>query len=535
MSIVIQNPKTLGIDYKTDFLGQYLRYRVSKSVTISGMLLDLVGQAGVTDILDDLESVLTSYIGDLQDVAVNGISLGTGLLNNISFSSGNDVRTKTYTASFVFFEDGDLTDKLPDGVSIENFKFIESISEDFTCERQVSGNKLCNHKISIKMIDNSVDGIPAAKVLASSLLANETLSALAILWDSATTMYNVFSTESYNKITNECLFSKKFEWDVTFSNLYSKKVSHTFTVGNSGASVVEETAEYKTKREAFSTAFNAMVADVGGAYAACSEVYDAYKEDGDPASLSETFFERKMAKSENDGVCSYTVSFSNDIFYRADSFWSYDQELSVSAEGVITVTESGEIIGLDIIGDAKKQSNANNFWKSTVKGGIESRLNDFYAARSDLSSIIGTTSNSCATNLYLETLNVTKNNRSGKVAYNSSYSNDPSRNTGSDDFKKIVKTCSTQGGEVIKLSTNVLVPNYKEVKQISANDKESGVESSITLFGKDDLSFEAFRSKIDELDDTFCKGDVVITAAYDFDQFSNKMVATVQSVILSCS
>jgi len=549
-TLTITNPKSLGLDYKTQFLGENLRYRVIKTVNVSGYLLNLTNDSGSKDILKDLETELKNSIDNWLTVIVNDYNMQTGILKSISFSSDVDVKKKEYSASFEFYEDGDLTGKLPAEYSLTSFSFISAISEDFTTEQQTSGNKSCTHKLSITAMDDSSgqSGITIAKALASALLADApntaesfSLSPTMLLWGAPTDSANVFYTESYNTITNECVFSKKYEIDsVLGSNAYVKKLSHSFSFGGSGITTVEEKAEYKTKREAFAATFNAMKSDMVNAFTRCNAIYSEYAQFADTsgAALVNRFFEKKITKAEADGSCSYTVSFSNDKFYSliyeeeaplGNSFWSCTHDASYS-QSSLAVTESGEIIGLDILGP-KKVGAANVYWKNSVKGQIYGRLQTFF------NSIKGKfPSLECGdSSIFLESQSVTKNNRTGKISYEVSYIADPSRvpPESNDGVKKITKSYTSQAGEDITLSSNFLVSNGREIKQISQNTKEESIESSVTIYGSDNMLFETYRTKADSEHGTL--DGIVISASYEYDEFSNKFTSSLGTTVVKCS
>ena len=76
MALVITNPRSLGIEFSTQFLGEFLRYRVVKTVSVSGYLLNLSNQSGVDGILDNLD-----WLGSGKGYGHNW----THLINRLAF------------------------------------------------------------------------------------------------------------------------------------------------------------------------------------------------------------------------------------------------------------------------------------------------------------------------------------------------------------------------------------------------------------------------------------------------------------------
>jgi hypothetical protein len=513
-------PAALGLNRQFQFLGEGFRYRITKEVSISGNLLDLANSFGVGGITSEVENTIISFLNNWDEIIINGVSFGQGFMSSVSFSSGSDVRIKEYSASFTIYEDGDLSYLNPSisGLTASDLKFLDSISETF---RKDSDQKTDSytHSINITAIDAPSSGIDLAKAIAVKLFASEDFPAL--LWGNSKVTLNTYFSETYNKITNSCSFEKRYVLNDDLDT-YLKSRTSTFDVAEDGVIKITETAEYTAKWDKTDQMIADAKSDMANAFTRCQSIYNTYKSTNVNLDTSAALYDKPIEKgttiTEKSGFVSYTVTFSNDLFYTKNYsdgsasgpvFWEYKLELETDEQNITTVKESGTIIGDDILKDLEKQNKANTFWKTNIKPGVSvpSRINSFYSKR-----IAPCTSFS----LNLQNWSVTKSDRMGAVNYDISYTDDLSRSRGKlNNLKTLDSSCANQAGEQIKLSSNIVVPRFKEIKQPSTSnnihEKKSISVSAVSTKTNNSLNFILDKLKTEA---AICRGsDMYIESA----------------------
>ena len=533
-------PSALGLTRRFDFLGEGYRYRITKEVSVSGNLLDLANGLGVKGVTDEIESTILSFVGPstLDDIIINGFNFGKGFLNSVSFSSGSDVRIKEYSASFTIYEAGDISflGTYNPGTSLNSLLiFADSVSESFSFD-QNQKNKTYSHKVDVTAIDSSIqNGIDIAKAVADVLLASEDF--IALYWGSAKTPFNTYFNESYNRITNACSFEKTYELNDGENNFLESRTS-SFDFGDDGIVKVTESAEYTAKWNKVDDMINAAKTDMSSSYSRCNSIYQKYKDINSDINTSASLFSKPISRgstiTEKTGFASYTVTYTNDLFYSkeyadspitdATAYWEYKIELNTTEQDVTVVTESGRIVGSDLLQGQEKQNNANNFWKNRIKPSsftnAPTRISNFYSKRKNTYC--------SSTQLNLNTWSVTKSSRFGFVDYSISYTDSRSRQRGRfRSWKTLDVSCGTQAGNQIKLSTNVIVPKVNEIKQVRGNnihEKSSSTASAIVSFN--DLDFQ---NNLDTLRNLVCAKEYLESATYSFNPLSKSISLNIQT------
>lgn len=535
-------PASLGLTRRFDFLGEGYRYRITKEISVSGNLLDLANGLGVKGITDEIEATILGFVGPstLDDVIINGFNFGKGFMNSVYFSSGNDVRIKEYSASFTVYETGDIGSLgvyNPSSSLNSLLLLANSISESFDFD-QNQKNKTYSHKVDLTAIDSSTqNGIAVAKAVADILLASEDFPAL--YWGSAKTPFNTYFNESYNRITNACSFEKTYELNDGENNFLKSRTS-SFDFNENGVVAVTESAEYTAKWNKTDDMINAAKADMATSYSRCDAIYQKYKNINSNIDTSATLFNKPITRgstiTDKSGFASYTVTYTNDLFYSKEyndapivsstAYWEYSIELNTDSEDVTTVTESGRIIGSDKLDGQSKQNNANNFWKDSIKpasfGSAPARISNFYGKRKNLYC--------SGTELNLNDWSVTKSNRLGAVDYKITYTDSRSRQRGrAKNWKRLDSSCGTQADEQIKLSTNVIVPKVNEIKQRRVNNIHEKASASATAI----VAFSAlnFNDVLNTLKSELipCNKDYIESATYSFNPLTKNVSLNLQT------
>jgi len=542
-SINIINPKTIGVSVNSQFLGETLRLRRIVEVSITGFLLDLTAEEGAGSILHKIEEVSYEYLKDWGSVNIDGIDLGAGKLTSLSFSSGNDVRVKEYSASFEFYQSGDLSNLVPTG-DLGDLSFINtsSVSESFSTTKREDGVLEVSHAVTVAVETVAGDnGFEGAKSLAQAMIGfgdfEDYADLLFLVNESSGDCANVYYSESYDPVNNEASIEKKWEVDPDSDLPYSVSKKNLFNF-DGGIVVVSESAEYKTKAgvlSCFDEMFDGMISDIGGSFTRCNSIYNEYNNKNGlnlgGKSLLDHYFSRQISSSPQEGACSYSIEYSNDKLYNESCFWSRTLSFSVNEDGTKSAAESGEVIGSGHLGGKLKQETANSFFDSKVSE-INSSISSFFNSMDGGGGYGSENKNTSCFVFRLNSKSVTRNNRLGKVSYNFSYSSSPD-NVDDPKFKKIKVSCSDQAGQRIALNTNFMIPKFKEIKYISAggNKIPDELSASVELVGKEkDLSFDEYKSRADSEIDNSCVGDYVIDASYSFSPSQNSFTASSSSI-----
>lgn len=515
--MIIQNASALGLDRQFQFWGDNVfRYKIIKNISIEGYVLDLTNSAGVSGILSGQNQYTYDYTQDWQNIIINGVDFGSGYIENLSFDPAIDVRTDTYQANFTVFEEGSLNfpaNANYSGIQSGQFKFLDSLSESFN-SNITQKRKSYSHSIDVRFITFDDDfSVNLAKQLATNLLNSADLT--GFYW-SGETPYNVLYTENYNKITNQCSFVKNYELVDRTGYLFFR--NHSFVFDTNGVITVTENAEYRGKYNVYdSVIVPAYKLDVQGAYLRCSGIFDEYNDDATNYILNPTGSTKQVTEIPREGFLSYSLSFTNDLFYKTGAYWAWTNSINQDQNGVNQVSENGQIIGFNLIDNYVKQNNANSFWANTVRSSIAPRLSGVYAQFHLCPD--------AEPNIFLVNTSVSKNNRAGTVNYSANYTDDPTR-IDIDGFKKVDKVCSNV--ERTYLSSNVIVPRQFELKQISENFNLLPYSLTINVVGENGKTLDEYLAFAYGYVD-FCTGIYIESANYSLDPFNNQFSLVVNS------
>jgi hypothetical protein len=449
-----------------------MRYRVNKELTIQGLLLELANSNGAQEILNDLETFKAAFVSNWQDVILNGVNFGRGIVNSISFTEGNDVRTKEYTVSISIPEDGDTNTTGPySGLNFANFKYIESFSESSSFTKDAGrDNYTQNINLTIKP-PTTTDAVNAAKAIAQNFFDNNNLSSTIGNFTSYTGTKKYY-TENYDPVNGEFSFSRNFELYKGSNGTFSLSRRHTLNFDNEGVLSVTESAEYIGHTEtAFDTANNEAKNNINGAYIRCLALVPTYRIGGD-ASLKSTPISKSWETNPFQGTISYSITFSNALRINTGIFGVFHDftiEVSESEGGILTVTQNGTIIGFgELLNNNNKYNNALNF------------LNTLSFNFSQYGS-----------NLKFLSSSETHSQVEGKINYSTSSTNNTSL-LNNQNIRKIVTKISRQYTRNLFSSFNI--PNFKEIVQIQNNTLPNEYIYNVVVNGKGGLDINTFLS-----------------------------------------
>jgi hypothetical protein len=93
--IDFSNCSVFSYSHTSEFLGDIIHYRTTKNLSIKGSVYALTNTEGVAPIWSGISGLVSSAI-DYDSILLNGVDFGSGRINSISFTEGNDVRKKDY-------------------------------------------------------------------------------------------------------------------------------------------------------------------------------------------------------------------------------------------------------------------------------------------------------------------------------------------------------------------------------------------------------------------------------------------------------
>lgn len=155
MAINFENVNLLGISQTRNKFDSDITFSTTKSITISGNLIDLQNSEGVEKIFKEASDLIkipdssanndASITNDIQEVFINGVSQGEGKIENFSID-GDQIQTAQYQATILINEAKNLqgafnlTQNKSSNLSFssdwegesDDLKYLESFSENFS-------------------------------------------------------------------------------------------------------------------------------------------------------------------------------------------------------------------------------------------------------------------------------------------------------------------------------------------------------------------------------------------------------------------
>lgn len=466
------NATLLTYNRTSEFFSDTMRYRVNKELTIQGLLLELANDNGAQEILSDLETFKAGFVSNWQDVILNGVNFGRGTVTNISFTEGNDVRTKEYTVSITIPEDGNTNTTGPySGLNFSNFKYIESFSETSSFTKDVGRD---NYTQSINLTikpPTTTDAVNASKTIAQNFFDNNNLSNTIGNFTSYAGTKKYY-TENYDPVNGEFSFSRNFELYKNSDGTFSLSRRHTINFDNEGVLSVTESAEYiGNTNAAFDTANNAAKSDISSAFGRCQGLVSTYGLGGDNA-LKSLPISKSWETNPFQGTVSYSINFSNALRINTgglSAFHDFTIEVSESQGGIQTVTQNGTIIGFgELLSNKSKYNGARDFFNS-----LSFNFSQY------------------ASNLKFLTSSETHSEIEGRITYSMGYTNNTSI-LANQSIRKIVTKISRQYRRNLFSSFNI--PNYKEIVQIKSNTLPNEYIYNVVVNGKGGIGIGSFLS-----------------------------------------
>jgi hypothetical protein len=383
MALVFPNVSVLSLAQESRFFDAGFNYSNSQTITINGLLTDLAQEQGVSGVWTGIQGLINTISNNtnFQPLILNGYNFGSGRIQNISFSAGNDVKTKSYTASLVVANTGSLvnfTGFYYSGIDISQFEFLQSFDEQYDFTRKENGGYSYNHSANIRFNSGAagtLNAIGAAQNLVKTLFTGSNLG-FAFYSGYTNKAGKRFYRESYNQIDNSCSFNETFDFD-SYSGSYSVIRTNKYDLSQQGVITVTENGNIKGIIDpTFNSASAALNMEVQTSYSRCNSIFGFYAPQGSLPLLPSPIVKSYTIDSFNNNF-GYNIGFTNQIDNSGMYFWSYTQSIDY-VEGIARVKEVGSILG-DGVNRSIAYNNALNAFNNVVVPSVYNRAGILYA------------------------------------------------------------------------------------------------------------------------------------------------------------
>lgn len=370
----------LNYSHTPQFLGDNLRYRVAKNLSIQGWLIS-VTVSGVSGVYSGIDALLQG-VNDYDDVILNGQNFGQGKILDFSFDrddASKDVLYKKYTATIEVRDSGNLFNAFSgyySGIDWSDAPILANFEENFSYSRNQDDTSQYSQTVNLRF--NSGQSLPdtpinLAKTFASGFFSS--LNLTGFLGLSYNKFYKQYFTETYNLIDNSVSYKQDVEFPAE-SGVYAVIFNHNYELSEDGIITVTENGSIKgLYAPVKDSTYSGLQWEMTQAWNRSSGVFSYYAPSGvyplnqNPTKKSSTF-------NRFEGNASWELSYTNDPKYQSFYLWEYTTSIDVSADRVYTVTENGRINGLGRRLLDKYPNSLSGY--QIVQSGISGRVADVY-------------------------------------------------------------------------------------------------------------------------------------------------------------
>jgi hypothetical protein len=480
MSLNFPNVSVLGLSQEARFFEAGFQYASFRKLSIAGTVNDLTQTFGITGVWSGEEGVLATIRNNqnYQPLVLNGVSFGSGRIDNITFEPGLDVRLKTYQASITVFDSGNLfnfTGVYYSGVQTSNFQYLQAFSENYSFDKKLNGGYDYTHNASVQFTSGvgQLNAIQAAQSLARTLFTGSNLG-FAFYPGYTNKQGKRYVSESYDLISNQCSFQETFGFN-NDNGAYSATYTNVVQRGEDGVVTASEQGEIQgIENPNYQKALSAISVEMTGSYYRCSGAASFYFPTGVILIDSPTSQGRQVDIFNND--ITYTVVFDNNLNNQRTYFWDYTLEID-KQDGISTASEQGSIAGRGENPTLSYQGAVSGF--AIVKPGIAGRCAALFVGPY-----------APATN-YLETKQESYSPVRGQLGYAYRYSNDPTLIANAGVRRKEV---TVEENSPVYWYNKVGIVNVAEVIQNSYQATQGSTTVDVALEGDKTVGLSSFIS-----------------------------------------
>jgi hypothetical protein len=164
MDLDFTNATLLGFSQNNINFESDLTFSVEKTISVSGLLLDLSNSEGVASITQATEDFLKSTKDDLKQVTINSVDYGKGYVESFNVD-GDQIKTAEYSITLKVFEEKSLTDLIlsgggteinettnssfsAQGITDSDLKSLANLSEELDFSNESDGGIKMTHNFS---------------------------------------------------------------------------------------------------------------------------------------------------------------------------------------------------------------------------------------------------------------------------------------------------------------------------------------------------------------------------------------------------
>lgn len=475
------NVSLLGLNQESRFFEGGFQYASFRRLSIEGSVNDLTETFGITGVWSGEEGLIQTIKNnhDYQDLYLNNVSFGSGRIENINFSEGNDVRLKRYTANITVYDSGNLfnlTGFYYSGIDISNFQYLQTFTENYSFQKKINGGYSYSHQSNIQFTSGvgNLNAIQSAQNLAKTLFTGSNLG-LAFYSGYTNKQGKRYFTENYNIIDNTCSFTETFDFDKDLGN-YSAIYSNSVQIDDRGIVSSSELGTIRgIENPNYQKALSALNQEIMGSYLRCSGLSDSYFPSG--AILQSTPLVQGRNIDIFNNVISYTISFDNSPTNSGFYTWDYLQESS-KIDNILSVTENGTVIGRNKNSTLGFENAKTGFY--IVAGGIFNRSTQLF------NQIAGSSTN------FLERKEHNYSPLKSRIAYSYQFSNDPAL-VSNNGIKKI--NLSIQNNSPVYSYNHINIFRYKEIIQNNYQSTIGQQNINVQMEGDKTTTLQMFTNK----------------------------------------
>ncbi len=345
-----QNAEILSYSHKPEFLGENLRYKITKDITINGYILNLNNLSGISGTYNGINNFLVGAT-DYDHIFINNVDFGQGKVTNVSFDNNptHDVKYKKYKASLTVYDSGNLFNVLSgyySGLNWDNAQILDNFNENFTYNANDDGGYSYDHSINLRF--NSGQNLPDTPIGMAKIFASGFFAACNLTGFLGINYQNNFRKtyqETYNLIDNSVGFREHVDF-LNISGNYSAKFTHQLQINENGIVNVSENGEIKGLYDPLIQSMQSgLAAELPQSYSRCLDVYSGYGVTS-LNNLNSNPINKNIVLNNFEGLATYSIGYSNDPKYQTFYIWDYTTTIDRSEDRVYTIAEQGRIDGI---------------------------------------------------------------------------------------------------------------------------------------------------------------------------------------------
>lgn len=505
--LTITKAESLSLVREKDIWGDLFNYRNRDVYTVRGKLYGDYSVESIVQIWQGMSGMITQVTGTYIPFSINGVVVGTGKIQNLSFEPSTDVREKNYNVTFEVAKTGNLYNltgaayqylQLITGIA----PYLNSFSETQSLNQVNSDTVNFEQQVSIDL-NASFSEIPIARYSGAYQTATGFFGSLTDSIPSFfDTDFNAFDyhvktytgldpikyrSETFDSINNKYSFTERYNYQK--GRNYIHEYNHSLNYDQNGVTTVTEAGFAKATAK---VAARITYAEIGfeeiltGIYSRVTGVYgrwnNVYSTGG--CALVNYPIQKTVSRNYIAGQLDYSYAYTNNPAQKSGYSWSYENSIELQSDGYVSISENGDIIGLG-------KNRTGNFpivsgaWFGTIRPGITGRINSLYSNTSGYFNPVcfypGTPVAINSEETYSE--------YRGTISYSQNFTDDPSY-FATGNFVMIKTTIADN--RPVHLTNFFNIINFQELAQTSFQSTLGTYSNQVEIIGRSGLSIPTY-------------------------------------------